>query len=84
MRARDRRGAQRDTRDTAAGGAPRRDGSFLVVGLIDILQPWTWAKKLEFLCRGALRGYGAISAVPPATYRARFLAFAGDLLGGPR
>ena len=77
-----RRGAA--GRGVAVLRGARRDGSFLVVGLIDILQPWTWAKKLEFLCRGALRGYGAISAVPPATYRARFLAFAGDLLGGAR
>ena len=33
-----------------------RDRGFLVVGLIDVLQPWTWAKVAEYYCRGALRG----------------------------
>lgn len=49
--------------------------SFVVVGLIDILQPYNLRKKLEFLCRGALYGFDRISAVPPYYYRARFLAF---------
>lgn len=49
--------------------------SFVVVGLIDILQPFNMRKKLEFLCRGALYGFDRISAVPPQRYRARFLAF---------
>lgn len=58
--------------------------SFLTVGLIDIFQPWTCAKHLEFLARGARHGYCSISAVPPLQYRARFLTFVGFLLHGPR
>ena len=57
----------------------RRD--FLVVGLIDVLQPWTWAKVAEYYCRGALRGWRRISAVPPVFYRRRFLTFVSKLLG---
>ena len=52
----------------------------LVVGLIDVLQPWTWAKVAEYYCRGALRGWRRISAVPPAFYRRRFLTFVSRLL----
>ena len=57
-----------------------RDRGFLVVGLIDVLQPWTWAKVAEYYCRGALRGWRRISAVPPVFYRRRFLAFVSRLL----
>lgn len=58
------------------------DMSFLVVGLIDIFQPWTWAKLIEFIARGTLHGYCAISAVPPGKYRARFLTFIAEVLHG--
>ena len=64
-------------RDAHAGC---RDRGFLVVGLIDVLQPWTWAKVAEYYCRGALRGWRRISAVPPVFYRRRFLAFVSRLL----
>ncbi|KAJ8604431.1 hypothetical protein CTAYLR_000882 [Chrysophaeum taylorii] len=47
----------------------------LVLGLIDVLQTWDVAKKIEFVCRGAVHGFDAISAVPPHRYRHRFLAF---------
>lgn len=58
------------------------DNSFLAVGLIDIFQPWTWAKRSEFLVRGTCHGYCAISAVPPPQYRARFLTFSETLFWG--
>ena len=54
---------------------------FLVVGLIDVLQPWTWTKVAEYYCRGALKGWRRISAVPPVFYRRRFLTFVSKLLG---
>ncbi|KAJ1459574.1 hypothetical protein M885DRAFT_613182 [Pelagophyceae sp. CCMP2097] len=56
-----------------------RRRTFLVVGLVDILQPFDYLKKLEYACRGALRGFGAISAVPPATYRKRLVDFVQNL-----
>ena len=74
-----RRAAARGVRALAS----KRDRkTFLVVGLIDVLQPWTLAKRLEFACRGAIRGWRAISAVPPRFYRRRFLKFCEELLVG--
>lgn len=62
---------------------PCVDRGFVVVGLIDVFQPWTWAKVCEYYARGALYGWRRISAVPPAVYRRRFLAFVATLLDGP-
>ena len=36
-----------------------RDRGFLVVGLIDVLQPWTWAKVAEYYCRRRAAGLAA-------------------------
>lgn len=58
---------------------PKRGNHLLVVGIIDVLQQWDISKRCEFLFRGALFGYRDISAVPPAFYRSRLLAFVDSL-----
>lgn len=48
---------------------------FYFIGVIDILQTWTFQKQLERFSKTSFRGADpqGLSAIPPREYRARFL-----------
>jgi 1-phosphatidylinositol-4-phosphate 5-kinase len=51
----------------------------LHLGIIDILQEYNGAKRMESALRGSLHGRGAISAVDPVRYSRRFQRFLGKV-----
>lgn len=53
------------------------------VGVIDILTPYNYVKKVEHFWKGMTLDKKAISAVPPAEYGARFLRFMHHSLKHP-
>ena len=69
------------SRAATAAAAPERD---LLIGIVDVLQPWDAAKAVEaFAKTHVLRKDGrGISAVPVAVYQARFIRFMAEVFGG--
>ena len=67
-----------------AGGGAEGERAMLV-GVIDVLQRWTWGKAAErcakatFQCKDRWR----ISAVPPGRYQERFMEFMFEIFGTP-
>lgn len=47
----------------------------LYIGIVDILQPYTWAKRIETVCCGSMCCSRDISCQPPERYADRFAEF---------
>ncbi|GAA5898810.1 hypothetical protein JCM8208_005402 [Rhodotorula glutinis] len=66
----------------ASGDSNEDLGAIYYLGIIDILTPYTFVKRLEHFFKGFQHNKHMISAVPPREYGDRFLAFVKSSIRG--